>query len=322
LDIATSAHLDTGEWRRLVEQDEAATFFHTPAWSELLTSTLPGFRSSQITAREQTQVVGVMPVLERAHAGATTIESMAFGTFGGPIVATGSPAGTGAALLSGFSEVARSVRVGLAVVVDRSGRVTPEQLPGFVHERGTVQVVRLDADYDELQRRFRPSARNKIRKARKAGVRVRRAVGEADFLEYHRVLEICSRDWKIRPRPGMEFFVAMSALDPESVQMWLATDEAGDVIAGDLNFVSHGTIMNWGNVSTDAAKSLAPNNLLHAKAIEQGVADGHSVYDLGSSGGLEGVRKFKSSFGTEDVAITRFVREKGWYRAAKRVARR
>jgi len=321
LDIETRAALDTLEWSRLVEQDEAATFFHTPEWSDLLTSTLPGFRASHLTARDAGRLVGVMPVLERPRLGATTLESMAFGTFGGPVVAGVGAGDAAAALLSAFEESSASVRVGLAQVVDRAGRVTERLLPGFARESETVQVVPLDADYDEVHGRFHRSARNKIRKAVKSGVAVRRAEGEEDFLAYHRVLEECSREWNVKPRPGVEFFSALSGIDARSVQMWLAVHD-GDVIAGDLNFVSHGVIMNWGNVSTDAAKSLAPNNLLHARAIEQGIADGHRFYDLGSSAGIEGVRAFKASFGTEDVPIARFFREKSWYRGAKRVVGR
>ena len=321
LDIEVSADVNPGEWSRLVTEDEAATFFHTPEWSDVLTSTLPGFQPAHIAAFDGKRLVALMPVLGRARLRATTLESMAFGTFGGPVLGAGASADAGASLLAEFAAAASSPRVGVAQVVDRSGRIGESDLPLFRRIDGTVQVVFLDARYDELEKRFRPSARNKVRKAIKAGVTIRRAESETDFLAYHAVLEECSREWAIRPRPGPEFFSALSALDRDMVQMWLAVHD-GDVLAGDLNFVLHGTVMNWGNVSTDAAKSLAPNNLLHANAIEQGVRDGHHTYDLGSSGGIEGVRAFKSSFGTADVPVRRFVREKAWYRGLKRVAGR
>ena len=320
MDIETRTSLDTGEWSRLVEQDEAATFFHTPEWADVLASTLPGFRQSHLAALEDGRLVGVMPVLERPRLGATTMESMAFGTFGGPVVAADAP-GAAEALLSEFADAARSSKVGLAQVVDRGGRVNDGDLPGFVREDDAVQVVRLDADYDQVFGRFHRSARNKIRKALKSGVSVRRAEGEDDFLAYMAVLEVCGREWNVKPAPGREFFSALSELSPDAVQMWLAVHD-GDVIAGDLNFVSHGVVMNWGNVSTEAAKSLAPNDLLHGHAIEQGIADDHSLYDLGSSAGIEGVRSFKARFGTVDVPIARHVAEKAWYRAAKRLAGR
>ena len=131
------------------------------------------------------------------------------------------------------------------------------RLGQYAQALGTFEEIsRLDADYEELRKRFKPSARNKIRKALKAGVGVRRAESEADFLLYYTVLEECSRDWEIRPRPGPAFFSALSKLDQDVVQMWLAVRD-GHVLGGDLNFAMHGTVMNWGNVSTDAAKSRA-----------------------------------------------------------------
>lgn len=319
MDIGAGTDVDRTEWSRLVAHDEAATFFHTPDWADLLSSTLPGFRPAHFEASEGERLLAVIPALSRPRFKAETLESMAFGTFGGPVVAEDAPEGTVESLLAGFARAASSLRVGIAQLVDRSGRVDGSALPGFERIDDVVQVVRLDAEYEELQRRFKPSARNKIRKAIKAGVTVRRAESEADFLAYYTILEECSRDWEIRPRPGLEFFSALSRLDPDAVQMWLALQD-GHVLGGDLNFAMHGTVMNWGNVSTDAAKSLAPNNLLHANAIEQGVRDGHHTYDLGSSGGLEGVRAFKASFGTVDAPVRRFVTEKGWYRAVKRAA--
>ncbi|MCK4511734.1 GNAT family N-acetyltransferase [bacterium] len=246
---------------------------------------------------------------------------MAFGSFGGPVLGTGASADTANALLKEFAGAAASLRVGFAQVVDRSGRIQESDLPGFRRVDDTLQVISLAAGYEELERGFKPSARNKMRKAAKAGVTVRRAESEADFLSYHALLEECSREWMIRPRPGSEFFTALHGLDPNVVQMWLAVHD-GDVLAGDLNFALHGTVLNWGNVSTDAAKSLAPNNLLHANAIEQAVRDGHHTYDLGTSGGIEGVRTFKASFGTTDVPLRRFVLEKAWYRGLRRAARR
>lgn len=320
LDIEAAADVTAGEWRRLVEEDETATFFHTPEWSDVLTSTLPGFQNAHLSAVDGGRLVAILPVLSRPRLKATTLESMAYGTFGGPVLGAGAPADSASVLLAGFADAAASLRVGLAQLVDRSGRIEGSSLPGFERTGDQVQVVRLNASYEELETRFKPSARNKIRKARKAGVTVRRAESEADFLAYHAVLEECSREWSVRPRPGPEFFSALSTLDEAMVQMWLAV-ESGEVLAGDLNFALHGAVMNWGNVSTDAAKSLAPNNLLHANAIEQGVRDGHHTYDLGGSGGIEGVRAFKSSFGTVDVPVARFVLEKSWYRAARKAAR-
>ncbi len=316
MDIEAAGHIEHAEWERIVSEDDRAAFFHTPEWSDLLVSTLPGFEVSHLVAREGGRAVAVMPVLARPRFGVRTLESMAFGTFGGPVCAGDAPAGAASALLRRFAAEAVTGRTGRALVVDRHRGFDARDLPGFDVSDDTVQVVSLDRDHEEIRAGYTPSARNKIRKALKADVTVRRARSESDFVAYYRVLEECSRDWNVRPRPGLAFFSALSTLDPSRVQMWLAEHE-GAVIGGDLNFALHGTVMNWGNVSTDDAKALAPSNLLHATAIEEGVRDGRKLYDLGSSAGIEGVRKFKASFGTKDVPVRSFVLEAAWYRAAR-----
>jgi CelD/BcsL family acetyltransferase involved in cellulose biosynthesis len=316
LDIVVSSDITKQEWDRMVIEDGRASFFNTRDWSDLLVSTLPTYRHAHLVCRVGGKAVACLPAVIRSRLGALSLESMAYGTFGGPVLGADAPPGAAGALLAAFARRARGPRVVLAQVVDRHGRVSGADLPGFEKIDFTIQEVALDAPYDELFARFRPSARNKIRKAVKAGVEVRRASGEEDFLAYYTVLEQCSRDWNVRPRPGRSFFAALSLLDPSKVQMWLATS-AGEVIAGDLNFVTNGVVMNWGNVSTDAAKDVAPSNLLHANAIEQGVLEGCHTYDLGGSAGLEGVVAFKASFGAVEKRISRYFMERPWRRAAR-----
>jgi CelD/BcsL family acetyltransferase involved in cellulose biosynthesis len=321
LGIVLANDVSAKEWYRLLAEAATATFFQTPAWSAVIAETIPGMSEAHLGVREDGRLVGVLPLIRRRALFLSTLESTSFGTPGGPVVAAGAPPDVGRALLEGFRRVAGGSLVGHAQLVDRNSEVDPGELPGFVQKRETAQVLTLDASYEELQGRFRPSARNKVRKARKAGVEVRRAEGEDDFLTYYAILEECRRRWGSGRGPGPAFFAGLSRLSRDSVEMWLAVHE-GRVIGGDLNFVQGGIVMNWGNVSTDAARSLAPNNLLHAWAIERASEAGHRLYDLGSSAGIEGVRAFKASFGAAEVGYRRFVRERGWYRALRAVARR
>lgn len=309
------------EWGRLVAESATATFFQTPAWSAVVAKTVPGMSEAHLGAREDGRLVGVLPVIRRRVALFSTVESMSFGTPGGPVVAAAAPPEVVGTLLDGFRRAAVGPLVGHAQLVDRNSDVDPAALRGFAEVRETAQVIPLDASYEELERRFRPSARNKVRKARKAGVSVRRAEGEDDFLRYHSILEECRRRWGSDRGPGPEFFVELSHLSADSVEMWLAVHDE-TVIGGDLNFVEGGVVMNWGNVSSDAARSLAPSNLLHAWAIERGSERGLRLYDLGSSAGIEGVRAFKASFGATETEYRRFVRDRGWYRALRAVAGR
>lgn len=313
----------TGEtpdgWDALVALDSDATFFHTEEWSRVLSQARPDFSPVFLTAFDHDTLVGGIPIVCRSLAGSMVVSSMPYGTYGGPVLHPEAPKDTTTGLLRTFSRIARSPRIAAAHLTDLVGRVG-SGLAGFRTHTEMVHVIDLTRPQEDIWAGLRPSARNKVRKARRAGVSVRRATSLEDFLAYHDMLVESSRRWGVACEFGSTFFAALHRLGSTMVQMWLAEYE-GSIVAGDLNFVLHGRIMNWGNVSRTDARRLAPNNLLHAVAIEEGAKAGCSVYDLGSSAGIAGVDAFKSAFGTTLVPITRYSAEKVWYRVARAITR-
>ena len=308
------------EWDRLIAEDPRATFFHTRHWARLLGSALAGMGAGFLVARSDGAAVAGMPFARVRRAGVTVLASMPFGTFGGPVLGRGAPPGAASALVGAFARLAAAPLVGAAHLVDFAGRVH-EPPPGFAAVVEEAQVVRLARPPEAIRASYKPSARNKIRRAQAAGVAVRRASSEGDFAEYGDMLAECCRRWGTRCDFGPAFFRELSRVDPAMAQMWLAEHE-GRIVAGDLNFALHDMVVNWGNVSRDSARALAPNNLLHDTAIEEGHRAGLALMNLGASAGIEGVDAFKASFGAERVQFRRFALAKPWYRALRRAARR
>ncbi len=306
-------------WDDLVDEDHGASFFHKVGWAAALREAGKGSETLYLTIHVEGKPAAGMPAVEVERGPVRILASMPVGTYGGLVLPPDSPAGASEALLETFSGLARGAGVAAAYVTDNAGRL-PAELPGFEVHVEQAHRISLKAGYESVWAGFRPSARNKVRKARKAGVTVRRARSEADFLEYHDMLVECSARWGEACEFGPGFFSFLSSLDGDDVQMWLAEHD-GTVIGGDLNFALHGRIMNWGNVSRDSARSLAPNNLLHAAAMEAGVEEGCVEYDLGASAGIEGVDAFKSAFGTSLVPLRRYGATKPWYRALRATAR-
>lgn len=314
------AHVDPNEWDELVASDVKATFFHTRAWMELIEATMPAWSGFHITGRNGGNLIAGIPAMRRSRPGHSVLASMPFGTFGGPIARPSAPRQAAPSLAGFFFRGARSPFVACASLVDISRRLE-EAPPGTRRVADEMQILRLTRSYDDLWNSLKPSNRNKIRKAERAGISVRRAQGRDDFLAYHAVLVDCHERWGSRPEFGRAFFEGLSCLDSDVVQMWLAVHD-GSVIAGLLNFALHGDVMNWGNVSLADAWPLSPNNLLHATAIENAVHEGCGIYNFGTSAGIPGVDRFKASFGTERVAISFYTLDKRWYRAAKAVRSR
>jgi lipid II:glycine glycyltransferase (peptidoglycan interpeptide bridge formation enzyme) len=184
--------------------------------------------------------------------------------------------------------------------------------PGWTVVEETCQVLDLPADPEVLFRdAFTTQNRNKIRKAEKLGVRVRRANDAASLALYATLYHDSARRWNMaRPQPRA-LFEALA--DVPGVDCWLA-ERDGETIAGLLNFTCGGQVMNWGNASRRDAWGASPNNLLHWRALEAAcrAAEGPRLYNFGASAGLPGVETFKAAFGARVRVHPRVERRADW----------
>jgi lipid II:glycine glycyltransferase (peptidoglycan interpeptide bridge formation enzyme) len=216
-----------------------------------------------------------------------------------------------------FFEEARAARVTFAELVDYPPRFPAVINSGTREVEDETQVLGLHRGYDDLFNGFKPANRNKIRKAQRAGVTVRRGNSTADFIAYQKVLTDCAKNWDGRVRFGRGFFVRLSDSNTGGVQLWLA-EHQGKVVAGLLNFMHGDSVMNWGAAMLRRSRSLSPMNLLHAQAIRDAVNRGLATYNFGSSAGFDGVDSFKTTFGTTRVGYNHYVMQKRWFGLIKR----
>jgi len=304
-------------WADLIAGDRSASFFQTRVWSDLLSTTLSSHEPLFAAARLGGELVAGLPAIRRSRGPVTVVESMPFGTYGGVLASDRASSTAPAELVRALVDAVAGATLGQIRIVDFAGRLE-HACKGFTAVASEAQVIDLGRPYEEIWAGFRPSARNKVRKAEKAGVTVREAEGSDDFLAYHGLLEECSERWGASNPFGEDFFAALAASGSDSVQMWLAVHE-GTIIGGDLNFVSATSVFNWGNVSHRESVSLGTVPLLHARGIEDGCRRGLATYNLGGSGGVDAVARFKAAFGTRPVPYTEYVLEKGWMRLGKRL---
>jgi lipid II:glycine glycyltransferase (peptidoglycan interpeptide bridge formation enzyme) len=224
-----------------------------------------------------------------------------------------------------LARLARSPRVLLVRVHDFAGSLAAAggAPHGWRETPESCQVLDLPDDPEVLFRdAFTMQNRNKIRKAEKQGVVVRRAHDAAALAIYARLYADSAQRWGLARRLPPVFFEALAAA-PSGVDVWLA-ELAGAPVAALLNFTWGGQIMNWGNVSRRDAWGASPNNLLHWRALQAACLDtgGPRLYNFGSSAGLPGVETFKASFGARPYAYARRERGPAWLWARRRRAAR
>jgi CelD/BcsL family acetyltransferase involved in cellulose biosynthesis len=310
-DLQVRVHAGTfpGELAELADSP-AGSFFQTPAWLRAVQRAEARLEPLVLAVEGEGGLQAALPLFGVRRYGTLRLYAGAWGTYGGIVARTAEAA---ARTRAAFESWVRRPRVVLARVHDFGGSLQTAAGSDLWRESEEVcQVLDLPLDSETLFRdAFTSQNRNKIRKAEKLGVQVRRAHDRAALASYAEMYGESAARWGLVRPLGPEFFLELA--DAAGVDVWLA-ERDGETLAGLLNFTCGGQIMNWGNVSRRDAWGVSPNNLLHWRALQAACADarGPRLYNFGSSTGLPGVETFKAAFGARQHFYTRREHVPGW----------
>ncbi len=297
---------------------EPLSFFHTAAWHAAVQHAQPRYTPFVLVARDASGVVhGACAFAAVRRLRLLRLYAGPLGTYGG---ITARNATAAMALAQAVVALGRGGHLALARVHDFDGSTTRllHDAPRWRRARETCQVLDLPDDPQTLfQHAFTPQNRNKIRKAEKAGVQVRRGRDAASLHIYAALYRSALPRFGVRRPHSDALFAALAGKD--GVDVWIA-ERDGAAIAALLNLQGGGQIMNWGNVSRPEAWADAPNNLLHWRALEAGCldAEGPRLYNFGGSAGLPGVHAFKAAFGAREHEVMRLEYRAPWLEWASR----
>jgi predicted N-acyltransferase len=141
------------------------------------------------------------------------------------------------------------------------------------------------------------------RKARRAGVSVRLAESENDWRAYFQAYVSSHARWgalATRFYPWKFFAVLFKRRSP-NIRLWLAIHE-NEIVAGAICLYSPRTVVYWHGAALASHFALRPVNLLLHEIIKDASEHGFRWFDFNPSGGLEGVKNFKKSFGATALA--------------------
>lgn len=164
-----------------------------------------------------------------------------------------------------------------------------------------THALDLSAGFDEIHldwSKGHASSARKARKARKAGVRVRVAQSQEDWEKYFRVYEDSLSRWGANTTSTYSwalFEIILQRASP-NIKLWLAEYD-GRVVAGALCFHSSKHVVYWHGAALSNYFEVRPVNLLMYETIRDATERGFRWFDFNPSGGLEGVKAFKQSFG-------------------------
>jgi len=174
--------------------------------------------------------------------------------------------------------------------------------PLFKIKELTTHIVRLSPEFDSVRKNFNRGQKSNLNQARKKNVTVRRAETEDDIEQYDRIYRETLKRWGTgvsRTYPPELFQNLLRMKDP-GAGFWLAEVDR-TIIAGIIVLSWGHNLVYWHGCALKEYFKYYPNNLLHETVIKWACENRFTHYDMGASTGLDGVRRFKESFGARPV---------------------
>lgn len=301
MNIEYTEKISKSKWEEIIRKSEDSYFFHTPSWAKILEETY-GYRiATRLYEIEGNEVL--IPMMESKN-GFSYISM---------------PLGYGGVFLSDLasetlSKILKDIVGGRHLFFDLS-------LPPFfnfsIQEDSAIKEVNSEWNYTHVlslekgfeylwENKFNQKNRNVTRKAEKSSIEILKECSLDDFRKYYKLYAERSKNWGYKPpQHPLKLYEHMYKFGLSNARLRLAIKD-DNVIAGIIDFYHGKNVFHWGNASLEKYKGYNPVNLLIKDSIEDACDEGYKYFNFGASGNLEGVRKFKESFGAERVEIKRY----------------
>jgi hypothetical protein len=287
----------TPAWQLVATRSSEATFYHTPLWHEALVKACPEYAVATLQFAFDSGAQAVFPCVFKQEGRLlrrkTRIKSSLFAGYGGIVAAD--------ELTAEECRAAYDHIAGMGASVTVSASPFGIGLPAGISGQETfTQVVRLPDDPELLHRGLSRGGRSNLSQALRKGVTVAQDRSGAFLDAYCALYRDTLRRWgdnTIQAYPEA-LFAALREVAGDHVRLWLAR-VGNRVIAGAIVLYWNRIASYWSGASLQDSFGCYPNNLLHMEVMRDAVQRGYAVYDLGPSGGQEGVVRFKKSLGAE-----------------------
>lgn len=286
-----------------------ATFFHSPAWMEILSESFPRYECGWFTVRGEKGLAGLMPVVRVTKGPAFTMHSLPFGTYGDPL---STEEDIRDALLDAFFSAASSARCAGAGtnLISFSGEVRRPR--GWVCRMEECRIIELPGSFEQ----YRSTGMNKKRRqlcnrCEREGVVARKLEGEGDLDLFYDIYMNGASGWGgVHPYPR-EFFESLLHRGNEGVCFWGAF--LGDsLLAAHVDFYFGGTAQAWQAGVTPEANEYDAAAYLVMVAVREAIGRGTRAFNLGSSGGDAGMIFFKESMGGTEYLYPVLEKKRRW----------
>lgn len=310
----------SSEWRQIFYSDTSATPFQSAEWMAAIEQT--GRYSNASRLYQTTNGRILVPLAVKASVfGKRSASSMPHG-FGAGGCISDHPISQG-----DIQEILNDIRD--LKVRALSIRPNPVQIDNWPAEQNgwsatprVSHVIDLAGGYDQVwKERIRGTKRNRIRKARKAGLKVEKGNNPALVNKYYSIYLRWSevrakrrnlplqliRFLALRREPKWKFENVAEVMGSR-LQVYVASIDETPV-AGTVFLIMGKSAVYWRGASDPELLAKYPgNDLLQNEMIFDACQAGCSTYHMGESGGVESLMRFKSDFGALAIPYAEFHR--------------
>jgi lipid II:glycine glycyltransferase (peptidoglycan interpeptide bridge formation enzyme) len=165
-------------------------------------------------------------------------------------------------------------------------------------------ILEVDRPFEAVLKAYDPTTRNKVSKANRNGITVRRVELEEGLDAYYPIFYQTMMKLKVLPFEK-RLFKTVSQYFQDEARLFLAYDE-GLVVAGILAFEWNGTLWIWSNASDPRFLKKASNNAVYSAVIEYACHTPSLHYvDFGSTIPNTPHHTFKKGWGGDEKPIFR-----------------
>lgn len=290
------------EWDLIWRECEYATYFHSREWAEIWGAYSKGGMIPEpklVSFSDGKKVLLPLTVQQSRRGFGKTYYSSPGGTYGGWLSSERLHEAHAALLVSVLGHMAGNL-IWRSNPYDELVLQTVSKIKTEYDETDTLHLA---DDFESLLKAWTKghvSAARKAQKAGVAGVKVLQAATLEEWYAYFQVYEDSLHRWGEKATSKYEWtlFEEMHRRKSPNIRLWLAVYQ-DNIIAGALCFYSSKHAVYWHGAALEEHFHLRPVNLLMFEAIKDACERGLMWFDFNPSGGHEGVRKFKRSFGTQ-----------------------
>ena len=302
-------NLDETVWEEIAKDCQYATFYHTPYWAKAFHETYPEHIIDTRGYILEGGNIAVLPLIRLKSflnpIMGNNYQSMFPGVYGGLIAKD--PLDDGDTRVIYKSLIAS----GMGHMFITGNPFSPFS-PGEPYRKSenSTHVLHIEKGFEQIWDGICHGHKRMIKKARRLGVKVRKATKIEDVQAYYQVYEDSLRRWgkRVTSRYPYALFENLYSVNPEHVKLWLSEVE-GRVVSGALVVYWNKHVSPWHGCSISEYFKYSPMHILQSEIIKDACERGYTYYDFNPSGGHEGSAKFKELMGAERMEFGTYVWE-------------